>query len=72
MNLLSAKQAGAKWGISARRVAILCSEGRIEGAQIVGNSWAVPADAEKPVDARVKSGRYIKSENKSDEGKHHG
>lgn len=43
MNLLSAKQAGAKWGISARRVAILCSEGRIEGAQMVGNSWAVPA-----------------------------
>lgn len=54
MNLLSAKQAGEKRGISARRFAILCSEGRIEGAQVVGNSWAVPTDAEKPVDARIK------------------
>lgn len=60
MNLLSAKQAGEKWGISARRIAILCREGRIEGAQIVGNSWAVPADATKPNDARIKSGKYVK------------
>lgn len=72
MNLLSAKQAGEKWGISARRVAILCSGGRIEGAQMVGNSWVVPADAVKPVDARIKSGNYIKSENILGEVKQHG
>lgn len=72
MNLLSAKQAGEKWGISARRVARLCSEGRIDGAQMVGNSWAVPADAEKPVDARIKSGKYIKLKNNLDEVKLHG
>lgn len=45
MNLLSAKQAGVLWGISARRVAILCKEGRIPGAQLVGKSWIVPANA---------------------------
>ena len=60
MELLSAKEAGEKWGISSRRVAILCREGRIPGAQMVGNSWAVPADADKPGDARVKSGKYQK------------
>lgn len=67
MNLLSAKQAGEKWGISARRVAILCSEGRIDGAQMVGNSWAVPADAEKPSDARIKSGKYVKVKDEKNE-----
>lgn len=62
MRFLSAKEAGAKWGISSRRVAILCREGRISGAQMVGNSWAVPEDAHKPEDARIKSGKYRKCE----------
>lgn len=62
MELMSAKQAAELWGISPRRVAILCSEGRISGAQMVGRSWVVPAHAKKPADARVKSGRYIKKE----------
>lgn len=58
--LLSTIQIAQIWGISSRRVAVLCSEGRIPGAQRVGASWGVPEDAEKPADARVKSGRYIK------------
>ncbi len=62
MNLLSARQVGELWGISVRRVAILCKEGRIPGAQIVGKSWVVPEYAEKPFDARIKSGKYIKCE----------
>lgn len=61
MKLLSAKQAGELWGISARRVALLCKENRIPGAQMIGNSWVVPADAQKPEDARIKSGKYLKS-----------
>lgn len=67
MELLSAKQAGELWGISARRVAILCSEGRIPGAQLVGRSWVVPADAKKPFDARIKSGKYIGARKKAEE-----
>lgn len=59
MEYMSAKEAGAKWNISQRRVAILCSEGRIEGAALVGNMWLIPKDAEKPVDGR--SLRYMKS-----------
>lgn len=60
MNLMSAKQAAELWDISARRVAVLCKEGRIPGAQLIGKSWVVSENAEKPVDARVKSGKYIK------------
>lgn len=59
---MSTSQAAQKWGLSARRVAILCEGNRIEGVEKVGNSWAIPADAEKPIDARIKTGKYIKKE----------
>lgn len=52
MELMSAREAAAKWGISQRRVAILCSENRVANAEMIGNMWVIPADAEKPVDAR--------------------
>ena len=60
MEYLSTTQASKKWGISSRRIQILCSEGRVPGATRIGNIWAVPADAVKPRDARIKSGRYTK------------
>lgn len=47
-----------EWGISERRINTLCLEGRIEGAEKFGNVWAIPEDAEKPKDDRVKSGKY--------------
>lgn len=61
MRLLSTKEISSLWGISARRVAVLCGEGRIEGAQRVGTSWVIPENAKKPKDARVKTGKYIKN-----------
>lgn len=67
MEYLSIKQTAEKWGISGRRVQILCNEGRISGAMKIGYYWAVPADAEKPKDERIKSGRYIKTDNKGGE-----
>ena len=53
----------AEWGLSKRRVATLCEEGRIPGAFKLGSGWIIPADAEKPADARIKSGKYIKDKN---------
>ena len=47
-----------EWGISSRRVQILCSEGRIDGAAKLGRTWAVPAEAVKPKDEREKTGEY--------------
>lgn len=63
MDLISARDAAEKWGISQRRVAALCTEGRIEQATLVGKMWVLPADAKKPEDGR--SLRYIKSEGKT-------
>lgn len=60
MEYFSIRQTAEKWGISVRRVQVLCSENRIPGAIRIGYSWAIPSDAEKPSDARIKSGRYIK------------
>jgi len=61
MEYLSVRQTAEKWGISTKRIQFICKQGRIPGAFIIGNSWAIPADAEKPKDARIKSGRYIKT-----------
>ena len=52
---ITAKEASAKWGISDRRVRVLCSEGKIPGAYQEGRGWKIPIDAEKPADGRFRS-----------------
>ena len=60
MEYMTIQVASEKWGISERRIQTLCTTGRLDGAQKFGRQWAIPADVEKPLDARIKSGRYIK------------
>lgn len=60
MKYLSVAQTAERWGISPRRIQILCNEERIPGAVRIGRSWAIPDDEPKPADARIKSGKYIK------------
>ena len=67
MGCISTIDAGKKWNLSNRRIAVLCSEGRIIGAQKIGNTWLIPEDAEKPADARIKNGKYVKSMSKTEE-----
>lgn len=55
MEYISAKEAADKWGISKRRVQVLCAENRIEGANKVGMVWVIPKEADKPVDERRKT-----------------
>lgn len=52
MEYITAKQAGKKWGISERRIQLLCEQGRIEGVHRLGKAWAIPKNAEKPIDKR--------------------
>ena len=68
MSYLSVSQTAENWGISTRRIQILCREGRIPGAMRIGAFWAIPEDAAKPTDARIKNGKYIKKiiENKNE------
>ena len=50
-----------KWNLSARRIQTLCNEGKVDGAIKFGREWAIPKENEKPADARIRSGKYIKS-----------
>ncbi len=52
MKYLTIKETSLRWGISARTVNALCTQGRVEGAQKFGTSWAIPENAEKPGDPR--------------------
>ena len=63
MKYKSIREMADEWGISKRRIQVLCSENRIEGAVRIGYSWAITADANKPEDARIKSGKYRKNKN---------
>ncbi len=61
MDYITIKEASDKWGLSVRRVQTLCSEEQIDGAIRFSGVWAIPSIAKRPVDHRVKSGRYIKT-----------
>lgn len=63
MEYMSAREASIKWGISQRRVAVLCSEQRIADITMIGNMWLIPISAKKPIDAR--SLRYYNNEEKN-------
>ena len=46
MGFMTSVEAGEKWSLSKRRVAVLCAEGRIPGAEKKANVWLIPDDAE--------------------------
>ena len=54
MDYLTTKQAAEKWNISPRRVQVLCEQGRIKGTVRLGWVWAIPKEAKKPDDLRIK------------------
>ena len=54
MEYVTPKDKAAEWGISPRRVEILCDNGRVSGAYRLGRVWAIPKEAPKPVDGRTK------------------
>ena len=55
MGYLTVKEAGKKWGITARMVTYYCEAGRVTEAEKKGNLWLIPADVEKPLDGRFKN-----------------
>lgn len=61
MEFITVKEAAEKWNLSERRLQAMCNEGIIPGVIKFGHAWAIPKNAEKPVDKRIKSGKYIKT-----------
>jgi len=57
MEWITAKEAAILWGITSRRVQILCDTGKVKGAQKLGNMWLIPKGAQKPIDGRTKAAK---------------
>jgi len=57
VDYITTKEAAKNWGITERMVVYHCSAGRIKGAKKMGNTWIIPAGAEKPADKRYNVNR---------------
>jgi len=62
LEYISVRQAAQEWGISDRRVRVLCEQGRIAGARKEGRSYLIPSEALKPADGRRLRGRLVSQE----------
>ena len=54
MDYLTTVEMSKKWGISSRRIALLCEQDRVGGAIKKGKTWLIPCNALKPEDGRKK------------------
>lgn len=61
---LTINEISKKWGLTKRQVQKMCAEGKIPGASKFGINWAIPENAEKPKDKRIKTGKYKNWRNK--------
>ncbi len=67
MEYMKVSKTAEKWGISARRVRVLCAEGKIDGVIRKGNLYMIPANAVKPTDRRKgRTGLLLDIEKKRD------
>ena len=67
MEYIKVSKAAEKWGISARRVRVLCAEGKIDGVIRKGKLYMIPENAAKPMDGRKgRTGLLLDIEKKRD------
>lgn len=57
MEYLTTIEMSKEWGISARRIALLCEQHRVDGVIKKGKTWLIPNNALKPEDARKNHSR---------------
>ena len=55
--LMTTAEAATKWGITTRRVQVLCEKGKVSGAVRLGGTWIIPKTTLKPIDGRTKAAR---------------
>lgn len=48
MKFITVKEYAAAYGLSERTVRDYCAQGKIVGAQLIGKTWSIPADAPLP------------------------
>ena len=60
IDISSVSEIAKRWKVNPRSIKVMCKKGKIQGAEKIGNMWMIPTETERPVDERVKSGKYIK------------
>jgi len=65
--LMTTRTASELWGITPRRVQILCDKGKVQGAFRMGRTWIIPKETLKPIDGRTKAAKQ--TENSANTGK---
>ena len=58
-NYVTIKEMAEKWNLTPRMVQKMCADGKIPGVSRFGRAWAIPENAEKPVDGRMTTGAYV-------------
>ena len=58
--LMTTADAAALWGITTRRVQVLCDNGKVNGAFRMGKTWIIPRETPKPIDGRTKAAKQMK------------
>ena len=54
---MTVNEASELWGITTRRVQVLCDNGKVAGAQRLGYMWTIPKGTPKPIDGRTKAAK---------------
>ena len=62
--MIGTTEAAKRLNVTARRIRVLCEQGRIQGVERVGNAWAIPekpvvltADRVRPSKLKMKKGK---------------
>ena len=63
--LMTTRDASEIWGITPRRVQILCDKGKVPGAFRMGRTWIIPKDTPRPIDGRTKQAKEQAKNGKS-------
>lgn len=64
--LMATNEAAELWGITTRRVQVLCDKGQVKGAIRMGRTWIIPRGTPKPIDGRTKAAKQQIQQNDED------
>lgn len=59
--LMTTNEAAEQWGITTRRVQVLCEKGKVIGAVRMGRTWIIPRGTPKPIDGRTRIAKEQKN-----------
>ena len=59
MQYRSVNEIAKKWNVSERSVRNYCAQGRVDGAFLIGKTWNIPENAEKPERSNKKEEKPI-------------